>query len=319
MQLKSTSRWMIALLVLLVGLLVMAGCGGVPASPDQPSRALLPRVTINIDDEGNPSLLGFLSLDLVSGLIGQDLSAFRLSPELVQQLKAANIQNLEIVLTEEAIHLFANGQALPYLSMDDETWETFGQLAGVVGLPIWDTIKTVRENFLSQFGVQLALQLPVMEGVERMPLRDSTTLSEVDVDTVREAAGDPELVLHTDVRIGQDGITTIAGLPLLQTQMDPTLMAALDASGIQHFQFETEPEGLYSYLNGASLPRFTWDPERLANLVTVYEAISPGTVNQQLLDVLLPALETTDLQLTVYLPSGQAAAEVPTHPFVSGQ
>jgi hypothetical protein len=294
---------------------LLAGCA-VPTAPGQETQPLLPRVTVSIDEQGTPSLLGF-SLDLVSSLIGQDLSAFSVPPELVQQLMAANIQHLEIVLTGDDIYLFANGQPLPYLSTTEESWQTLGELAALVGLPIWSTLDSIRNNVLSQFGVQLALQFPVAAGQEPIPLRDPSTLPAVDVEAVRAAAGEPGLVMHANVEVGPDGIASVLGLPI--AQIDPTLMATMMAAGIQHFQLETEPEGFYSYLNGQALPRLTWDAERVVNLLAVYEALYPTDPNASLLGVLGPAIQTSDLELTLFLPVQGDAPEVPTHPFVGSQ
>lgn len=300
------------LLVLVLMLSLLVGCA-VPTGVDQETQALLPRVTVSIDEQGTPSLLGF-SLDLVSGLIGQDLSSFSLPPELVQQLMAANIQHFELVLTGDDVYLFANGQPLPYLSTNEESWQTMGELANIVGLPIWSTLDSIRNNVLSQFGVQLALQFPVAEGQEAIPLRDTATLPSVDVDAVRAAAGEPGLVLHAAVEVGPDGIASVLGLPI--AQIDPTVMASLAAAGIQHFQLETEPEGFYSYLSGQVLPRLTWDAERVENLLALYDALYGADPSASLLGALGPAIQTSDLELTMFLPVMGDAPEVPTHPFV---
>jgi hypothetical protein len=302
-----------ALLIVMIVALVFVGCAA-PSGPDQPTETLLPRITLNFDEQGVPSVLG-ISLDMISGLIGQDLSTIRLAPELIQQLMAAGVQHIELVVTNDAIHIFVNGDAMPYLSMDEETWETLGQVAPLLGIPMWDTVQMLRENVLSRFGVPLALTFPVAAGEEPIPLRDPGTLPQVDEEAARSAAGDPDVTFHAGLDVDSSGLATVAGLPVAVAQLDPALVATLGAAGIQHFQMETEPEGLYIYFNGEPLPRISWDQERLENLAAFYQGVYGSDPNVPVINMMLPALGNTDLEVTLFLPVPEGMEEVPIRSF----
>lgn len=325
----------IILIVVLLASLV-AGCASErekePEAPKSPF--LLPRLTVSIDEQGVPSVLG-LSLATVSKLLGRDVSAFSAPPELVQQLMAAGVQHLEVVVSGDGVFLFANGQPLPYLAADTQSWQSLDELATVLNVSNWKTIKWVLDNVVRRFGVPLVLKFPIAEGAAELPLRDNKTLPQVDVEAVRSSTGQPDLRLHADVAVDAQGVPTIAGMSLTDLQqslqgvgaavdlssarLDPATVASLMGASVQHLQIETEPEGLYAYVNGKRLPRVSWDDARLANAAALYSRLEPDSPYVPLIDFLLPYIQPADVELTLMLPKQAGAAEVAPSPFISGQ
>jgi hypothetical protein len=319
---------MMVLLAVLLMSALLTGCVGQGEQQGQ-APPLLPRITVSIDEQGVPSVLG-ISLDLVGSLIGQGVADIRLSPELVAQMTAANIQHVELVLLNDGIYFFVNGQPIPYLTLDEASWQSLDQLATLLAIPAWDTIQGLRTNVLSRFGVPVAVKFPLQPGVDEVPLRDSAVLPQVDVAAARAAAGEPELVIHTAMEVDSSGRVTIGGLPLenLMTAslgpgtamvINPDLVATLTAANVQHFQLETEVEGLYTYLNGQALPRLTWDEARLKNAVDLFAALSPQSPVMTWLPLLPSVLPTSNIEVTVYLPVPEGVQAMPVSPFVGSE
>ena len=104
--------WVLFLLLVVV----LAGCGGKEAAQAPSSSPLpggevfqiaLPRLVVDLDAEGNPSLLG-ISPALLNAF-GVDTSSFAVPKETVDQMTKAGIQHIEIASVGDRIMLFANG------------------------------------------------------------------------------------------------------------------------------------------------------------------------------------------------------------------
>lgn len=322
-------HWRFLLTIVLVAALVLVGCGGREEEPEPQANTplLLPRVTVTLDDQGVPSVLG-ISLANVGRLLGQDVSGIKIDPKTVQLLKSAGVQNLEAVATAEGLYLFVNGQPVPYLALDQETRESVGDLLTLVGVQegTANLVQNALNNdLLGRIGVPVVVKLPVDPGADEAELRDSKALPAVDTAQARASAGDKVLIMHVDVALDEQGVPTIAGasmadfqaafqeagLPvdLSSVKLDPATIASLQASNILLLQVETEPEGLYLNVNGQRLPRVAWDDERLQNALALYANLEPDSPYLPLLQLFLPYLQPADVELGVSLPvpPGQGA------------
>ena len=100
---------------------ILAGCGGQAAQPTtgpttssgELFQIALPRLVVDVDAEGNPSILG-ISPALLSA-VGVDVAGFKLPKELVDQFTKAGVQHLEIASVGDRLMFFANGKPLPHL------------------------------------------------------------------------------------------------------------------------------------------------------------------------------------------------------------
>jgi len=322
---------LIGLIVLLVASL-LAGCGGRNASADTPS--LLPRLTVKIDDQGVPSVFG-ISLSEIGKLLRMDMTAYQVPQPLVQQLMAGDIQHVEVVIADRGVFLFANGQPLPYIATDEEAWATIKELLVMFQVPNQDAINWVLDKVVPRFGIQLAVRFPVAEGAAEIPLREKNSLPQVAVDDARAAVSERSLVLLSEVALDANGVPAIAGVSMDQIQtglqaagmavdlsaarLDPGMIAMLTTAGVQHLQLETEPEGLYLYLNGKRMPRIAWDATRLENAVDLYKRYDPASPYLPLVDVLLPGIQPADVELTVFLPKSSDSEDVPLSDFMGIQ
>ncbi len=88
------------LAVALIASLVLGACGGGTTGS---TWFNLPSIPVKIGVDGSARVFGFN--------IGPILQ-----PAILQQLQTANIQKLEIRLGYNGIHVYANGQDLPYIA-----------------------------------------------------------------------------------------------------------------------------------------------------------------------------------------------------------
>lgn len=331
MKHRTGTRRALALTAMLIALLIVASCGGrnqEEPEPQQPSMPLLmPRVTVSLDDQGTPSVLG-ISMDRLGSLLRQDVSGLKMDPATVQKLKAAGVQNIEAVATAEGLYLYINGQPLPYLALDEETRQGVGDLLKLGGVQE-STAKLVQNllnnKLLSRMGAPVLIKLPVDPGVAEAGARDTKTLPRVDTDQARASVAQKVLILHLDAALDEQGTPTIAGTSLNDLQgalmeagiaadlssarLNPATIASLQAANVALLQVETEPEGVYFNINGQRLPRLAWDDERLQNLAALYGSLEPDSPYLPLLQFLLPYIQGADIELGIALPlaAGQQA------------
>lgn len=329
MKHRIVTRRVLALTAVLIIALLLAGCAGREQEPEPEARTplLMPRVTVSLDDQGVPTVLG-ISLARLGSLLRQDFSGLELDPATVQTLKEAGVQNLEAVATTEGVYLFVNGQPLPYLALDPETRQNVGALLAIAGVED-NTASTVQRllnnTIINRVGVPVLIKLPIDPGATEAAVRDSKTLPRVDAEAARAGVAQKVLILHLDTALDEAGVPTIAGssmsdlqaalveagLPadLSTVKLDPATIASLQAANVALLQVETEPEGLYINVNGQRLPRLAWDDERLRNALALYSGLEPDSPYLPVLQFLVPYIQPADIELGVTLPlaPGQTA------------
>lgn len=338
---RTGNRWLLLLSTVLIAALVLVGCGGRDEEPEPEPQArtplLLPRFTVTLDDRGVPTVLG-ISLERLGSFLRQDFSAASVSPDTVQLLKDAGVQNLEAVATADGLYLFVNGQPVPYLALDEETRQNVGDLLKLAG--VQDGTSNLVQNLLNnailgRVGVPVVIKLPAQPSAAEVELRDSRTLPAVDTGAARASVSDKVLILHLDVALDEQGVPTLAGtsmtdfqaafqeagLPvdLSSARVDPATIASLQAANVLLLQVETEPEGLYLHVNGRRLPRVAWDDVRLSNAVELYSSLEPDSPYLPLLRFFLPYIQPADIELglTLPVPPGQDAPQ--PAPWITGQ
>lgn len=327
---RTTRRWLwVALSLLLVGLLLVA-CGGKEEPVEEEPPWQLPRLTIQVDEEGVPKVFGILSLDTVARLLRQDLSAFYLAPDQVQRLEEAGVQHLEVLLAEPGVFTFVNGDPMPYLAADDESWANLNELIEQAA-PDAPAVGWVLD-VVQRIGIPVVVKLPVPEGNEEVPLRNIRDVPRVDTEAARSAVTDPSLIAYADIELDEQGVPIISGMSMADLQaalqesgvqvdlsgvrLDPALIGTLGAAKIQHLQIETEPEGVYLYVNGKRLPRIAWDDARLQNALGLFGELSPDSPALPFLAVTLPGIQPADVELTLFLPLTAETDQLPVSPFI---
>jgi len=336
MNLSKTSRWMLIALIALVMALALVGCGGreeaaTPAPQQAPGNLLLPRISIRVNEQGVPGVLGGLvSTDLVARALGQDPASLRVSPETVQKLMNAGVQHIELVTVGEGLYPFVNGQPMPYLTMDEQTRGSASKLLQLAGADdrIASAVQSALTNpLLSRTGVPIVIHFPVKPGEAEIPVRERRDLPKVDVAQARAAVTEQSIVAHMDVAVDQAGDLMVAGAKMSELQqaaqeagvpvdlsgvrMNPTTVEQLQARGVNLLQLETEPEGLYVYVNGTKLPQVTWDEQRLKNAVALLSQLEPDSDAVPFVNFFLPYIQPADVELSLGLPGSEQVQPSP--------
>jgi hypothetical protein len=98
---------------LAVAALLLVGCG-----PQGGLNLVLPRIVVDIDKEGNPSIAGISPIAL--GFLGIDPNQFKLPKDTVDKLVDSNLQHAELLFRKDGLYWWANGKPLVPLSCDDQ-------------------------------------------------------------------------------------------------------------------------------------------------------------------------------------------------------
>jgi len=138
-----------SLLVLLVLALFVAGCSGpavqAPRSPlDQLGERFqisLPRLTVNVADDGAPSILGISPAILK--LAGVDTEAFKFPADTVERLTQANVQHIEVAVVEGGLRIWVNGKPLPFVQTDSDSLQRAVELLSALEVGPAETLQRV--------------------------------------------------------------------------------------------------------------------------------------------------------------------------------
>jgi hypothetical protein len=327
---RNTPRALAVIISVLFVALLLAGCGGGKEEPEQPKNEgpfLLPSLSIKLNEEGAPTILG-----IPPALLGRvvDVNAFSVPADTVKQLMDAGVQHLELVVAGNGLYIFVNGQPMPYLVLDDQTRQGVGdllKLAGVQDKMATNVQNLLNNNVISRLGVPLVVKLPVPEGQAEIPVRAKGPVPLVNTDEARSAVTAPSLFAHVDVAVDDQGVPTIAGTSMTEMQdafasaelpvdlstvrIDPATVSDLTARGVHLVQLETEPEGLYLYVNGNRLPRVAYDQARLQNTLDLVGKLQPDSPAVPLLEFFGPYIQPADVELSVALPGSEQTTPSP--------
>jgi len=324
MRARRTIQLTTTLVVLCLISLLGAGClgrGNQPPVAQQPWRLNLPRLNVRYDEQGEPTVLG-LSLSTAERWTRSDLSMLRLTPELISQLLAWNIQHSELALSADGVFIFVNSKPLPYLGWDAKTLANTGALLDRMEvLPSFAARlapgRRILPLLLRAMGVGIVLEFPLATGEQAIPLvahpyGDPLLVPE-------ETAGD-SVTLHLALEYDEAGEPSFEEVPLAQLSeltgqampigsLDEATLDSIRQIKLQSVVLRMEPKGLVPYVDGLPMPYISWSDEQMLNLLDLYEAASPDDPllgNPQLLDLLrtaVPGLREADLQLSAEFPA----------------
>ena len=141
-------RLALLLTALLVLSLVLSACGPRPqqgelaqnATGDQPLVVDVPAVYIDYNEQGQATISG-AALATLGALLGQDLSVLDRTPEDMQRLADAGIQQMFVNLTPAGLGVYANGKPLLSLAWTPETLANLGELLGSMPDPTMQQIQ----------------------------------------------------------------------------------------------------------------------------------------------------------------------------------
>lgn len=276
------------LLVLLVAALIVAACSGGGAAGQEKTWFNLPAVPLDVNPDGTLSLYG----------IGLPVGAV-LTPELVQQLQAANVQQLQVRAGANGVFIYVNGQALPYLAWDSQSAANLNNVLKAAGM-------TVDVNQLRTVGLGANLKIPPAQG--QAALNIPRWSGETVIPAAQPAAAD---TLSLGVTVNDQGQISALGLPadVLAAMtggalpvIDANTLAMINALGWNTLSVKTTPGGITLVANGDQpLPYIAFDAESLQRGIDIASPLlapsNPSLV--PLLQQVATMLPNQNLDLTI--------------------
>ncbi|MGE5602361.1 MAG: hypothetical protein ACM30E_04895 [Nitrososphaerales archaeon] len=301
---------------------ILAGCGGQAAQPPtgpttssgELFQVALPRLVIDVDAEGNPSILG-ISPALLSAF-GVDVAGFKLPKDLVTQFTDASVQHLEIASVGDRLMFFANGKPVPHLGWTTDSLNRMLNLLNTMKVENAQAIQRILP-IVTRLGLDVVLRFPRPEGEAEIPFVDTSTVRSFQPTATTDPAS---LVAKFEVRFddqGRAGMMTLSpedlaalgvGSPL---SLSPETLANFQAGNIQHMEIRTKPDGAYIYVNNDPLPRLIWDTQLLKNAVDLYGELSPDAQLLPLIQQIAPYLDRADLDVLLRFPKAAGQADIP--------
>lgn len=278
----------------------------------------LPRIVIEYDEAGVPSLFGIKAAAL-QPFVPFNLQVLNMRSDYIAWFQRSNLQHIEIVYNREGMFLYANGKPLPHLAWDEESVKNLGEVATMLNLQNAAVMRRVLP-ILQRFGVDVVLQFPIPEGAEPIPYREGGVSSTPSAEEVQ-----PSAVIHLAIEYREDGLPTLMGLTsrdlsrltgadLRFTELPESTIAYLKAVNMQHVQLQTRPDGVRIFVNGMTLPHLAYNEEELSNAVELYKQLFPAQAEfGEFLRQVLMMVQRADVDLAVQFPVRQGAQRIPLH------
>ncbi len=308
-------------LTLVVLLAFLTACSGEPTQPSgaaaTPSgevfQIALPRLVVDVDESGVPSIIGINPLFLKA--VGVDVSSFAVPPDLVNTMTKAGIQHIELAAVGDRLVILVNGKPMPQLGFSQGSMQRALDLAAAFNVQNTDTIAKL-VPWVTRLGLNVVLRFPRGDAAE-IPLSKPGTAKALTISPITDPAS---LITKFEVtfdQAGQPGILGVTTQDLANLTgagiggLAPATVAQLQAGNIQHLEIRNKPDGLHLYANGEPLPTLAWDSQLLANMVEVYGQLQPEGAFKPLVDAFLPTLDRADVGIMLHFPPAAGAAAIP--------
>lgn len=307
-------------LTLIILLVVLTACKGEPTLPTDTStgsgeifQIALPRLVIDLDQNGVPSLMGINPLFLKA--LGVDVSGFAVPLDLVNTMTKAGIQHIELAAVGDRLVILVNGKPMPQLGFSEGSMQRALDLAAVFNVQNTDTIGKLLP-WVTRLGLNVVLRFP-RDGATEIPLSTPGAAKALKISPITDPAS---LITKFEVKFDQDGTPGILGVTAHDLAnltgasiggLAPETLAKLQASKIQHLEVRNKPSGLHLYVNGEPLPMLIWDSQLLANLVAVYGQLQPNGALKPLVDAFLPTMDRADIGILLHFPVAPGAQAIP--------
>jgi len=327
----ATSKRLYFLLPLLILALLLTACES--SSPDAESASedfaiSLPRVVLDVDSDGNPSVGGFGTETLKTLTMGGvDYTWMRMEPTLVRRLSDMDLQHVEAVYRDDGIYLFVNGEPLPFVKWDQAALDNTATVVSTFGGldPQFTEVLKMIIPFAQQVGVDMAVRFPVVQGREIMPMRDMTQ-ELLPVEAMKEKTPSA-LQLRIEVFYDENGkpfvpgasfiLENLLGVDTSQLALPPETIARMMQTGVQHIAVRTQEDGIQFFVNGEPLPQLAWGEDQLGLVADLIGQLYLGGQTegmQQVLEAILPALSQMDFELVLRVPVAEGAELIPLAP-----
>ena len=307
--------------LILILVLLLAGCGK-PVEPPEPSttpggevfQVALPRIVVDVDKDGNPSVLG-LGPAVLKGM-GVDLAGMQVPVSTVEQMAKANVQHIEIASVGDRLVFLVNGKPMPHLGWNANSLQQGLNLMDVLGVQNAELYKKLLP-LVTRLGLNIVLRFPTPSGAAEVPLSEPGAAKKTTITPTTEAAS---LITKFEIKFDESGVPSIMGvsgndLAALGVGamggLSPDMLAKLQAGNIQNMELRMKTDGLHVYVNGEPLPLVIWDSALLKNVVDVYSQLSPDAALLPVIQAFLPYLDRADVGILLHFPPAAGKDVIP--------
>lgn len=281
------------ILIASVAMFLLGACGGGSTGA---AWFNLPSIPVRVQSDGTAKVFG-VNLGPV------------LAPAQVQQLQGANVQELEARVGYDGIHIYNNGQLLPYVAWSEDSVDTLQNVLtnlppelGVDGSQIAPYLPMLR-----QYGLGVLLDVAPAEGAEEI---DVAPWNGTPPAVTPSEGGEPSVALSFgSLYFDAEGNAYIEGMPVSQLEeamgtslglnLDANTLSMLQSLNLENIQIQTTPAGIIILYNGEPLPGIAYDAEKLTSVVGVAAPFLGDEATAQMLNDVVTMLPGTSLDLGV--------------------
>lgn len=278
--------------VTLIVSLILGACGGGTTGS---TWFNLPSAKVHVQADGTARVWGYNV-----GYIG-------LTPALIQQLQSANIQELEVRIGYNGIHVYANGEDLPYIPWDQESVETLQDiLPALPNVPNAELIANALP-WLRTIGLGVELDLPLAEGASELDIPRWNGETEISEESPEEFTLGPLSI--GSLTFDESGSAYIEGVPVstfesalgadLPLELDPNTVDLLEQLSAEAVQVSLHPNGIDLTLNDRPLPGIAYDSAYLERTLTYLPAFVSDEDLLAILTDVIPQLTAADVTMAI--------------------
>jgi hypothetical protein len=319
---KSIKRlcWMFS-----IGLVILASaCTGEPTKLSQESEDFavsLPRVVIDVDKQGVPSVAGISPEVLRTASFGQfNPDILRVPTEYVDWFTRSNLQHFEVVHKDDGLFVFANGKPLPHIGWNNDSVNNVGTVVDQTGVlpPAYASLVKMALPFIQRVGMDVAFKFPLQEGAQPIAFAEPnsmqmlTTQDEPPVATARVAVKYNDDGVPSIMNVSSRDLGNALGYDLSMLELPPAMVDYVKSTGIQHVTVHSTDDGVLLWVNDKMLPNLVWSEDQLKNGVDLfgqlYYTADPNLL--QALGVLLPALSKVDAEAVLHFPVSEGTQPI---------
>lgn len=318
--------WVLSLAFVVI---LAPACTGEPtklAQPDGDFAVALPRIVVEFDKSGVPSVAGVSAELLRTVSFGQfDPSLLQVPNQYIDWFTRTNLQHFEIVHKDDGLFLFANGAPLPHIGWSTDSFANTGQVAEMVNKtgmlnPMYISMVKLALPFIQRVGVDVAFKFPLQEGATPIALADPNSMMTFAAESDASTIG----MVRVNVKYSDDGVPSIMnvssrdlgnaiGYDLSLLELTPDMVAAVKTTGIQHVTMHSTKDGILLWVNDKMLPNLAWSSDNLKSSVDLfgqlYYTVDPSLLKA--LDTLVPALSQVDAEAVLHFPVSEGVAPIP--------
>lgn len=311
--------------------IALSACAG--ATPSQVADknsdffVALPRVVIDINDAGQPSVAGITPDTIKSLSLGNlDLTQYAVPKDWVDYFKSTGTQHVELAFNGDGMFIYANGKQLPHVAFNEESVANLSDMTGTMAKdfidPAYQGYIPLIQRFLPlarRLGLNMVVRFP-HSGAE-VALRDPA----VAMGAADEKPGSGAVAVRVVVNYDAQGVPSVAGISaddlgqllggydIYAIKLDPAFIQMLQSKGIQHISMRSEKDGLALAVNDKPLPSLMCDADCLKNTSGLVSTLNTydgmGQINE-LVSKFGPELHNVNAEIALRFPKAPGAKSI---------